>query len=273
MPELPEVEILVRHLRPLVSGRVVRKVSIRRARIVRPFIPRTFARRIGGAKIETVERHLGMTGRMWVGGNGETLPKHTAAVLEFDDARLVFEDTRYFGRLSLDPACIGSLGPEPLETEFSVEYLVSALRGCRRAVKTKLLEQSLVAGVGNIYASEALHRAHIHPARTAGGLTLKEIRAVWRAIRMVLREAIRFGSTVPLSFTGTRGDGLFYYGSANGAGSYYEERLRVYDRDGLPCYSCGASIQRTVLGSRSTFHCPSCQPARSRKGGKRGRSA
>src|SRR4029077_2788837 len=124
----------------------------------------------------------------------------------------------------------------------------------------KLLDQSLVAGVGNIYASEALYRAGISPRIAARRLRTAQVLALWQAIRDVLAEAIECGSTVPLDYagTGTR-DGLFYFGRAAGTPDYYEVRLRVYDRAGKPCQKCGSEVKRLVQAARSTFYCPGCQ--------------
>jgi formamidopyrimidine-DNA glycosylase len=123
-----------------------------------------------------------------------------------------------------------------------------------------LLDQSLLAGVGNIYASEALFRAGIAPSLPARRLTSAQVQRLWRAVRAVLREAIACGSTVPLNYAGQgKRDGLFYFGKAPGAPDYYEERLRVYDRAGKPCPKCGTPIKRRVQAARSTFYCPQCQ--------------
>jgi formamidopyrimidine-DNA glycosylase len=126
-------------------------------------------------------------------------------------------------------------------------------------VKVKLLDQSLVAGVGNIYASEALFLAGISPRRPANRLTRPQIKKLWQAIRKVLNRAIKFGSTVPLRFHGEESDGLFYYGSAAGEKDFYTERLQVYDRRGKPCFVCQTPIKRMVQAARSTFFCPRCQ--------------
>ena len=280
MPELPEVEVLVRHLRPLLTGQIIRAVDVRRSKVVGAASVRDFARTLIGARFTGLERrgkyllfalakhrqqfhlvgHLGMTGRMYLLPANGDLPKHAAVVLNLGRWNFVFEDTRYFGRLTLDHLALERLGPEPLGDMFTAEYLWGALRKSGQAVKAKLLDQQLVAGIGNIYASEALFRAGISPALPGRKLGRPQAARLWRAIRAVLREAIACGSTVPLSFDGRgKRDGLFYFGRAAGTPDYYEERLRVYDRAGRPCLACGTAIRRRVQAARSTFYCPACQ--------------
>jgi formamidopyrimidine-DNA glycosylase len=204
-----------------------------------------------------------MTGRMYLARRDAPLPKHAAVVLELGRENFVFEDTRYFGRLTLDGDSMARLGPEPLGEEFTVSYLSEALARSTQAIKVRLLDQTLVAGIGNIYASEALFRAGITPDLPSRNLTVAQVRALRRAIREVLREAIRFGSTVPLHHgRGMDGDGLFYFGRAADAPDFYEERLRVYDRAGKPCKRCEKPIRRIVQAARSTFYCPRCQSNR-----------
>lgn len=217
-------------------------------------------RKPGRRELLNLVGHLGMTGRMYVLPSKARLPRHAAVVLDLGREKFVFEDTRYFGRLKLDTNALRRLGPEPLEAEFTVKQFAQALGRSRQPVKVKLLDQSLLAGVGNIYASEALFRAGLAPTRPARRLTGAQVKRLWRAVRAVLREAIACGSTVPLNFTGEgASDGLFYFGRAPGAPDYYEERLRVYDRAGQPCPACGTAIRRRVQAARSTFYCPRCQ--------------
>jgi formamidopyrimidine-DNA glycosylase len=282
VPELPEVEVLVRHLRPLLKGRTIRAVSVHRAKVVGSASTGEFTRALRGTMFCGLTRrgkyllfklrkpgerellnlvgHLGMTGRMYVLPAKACLPKHAAVVLDLGREKFIFEDTRYFGRLKLDDKALRRLGPEPLGAEFTVEYFTQAMCHSRQAIKVKLLDQSLLAGVGNIYASEALFRAGVAPTVQARKLTRAQIKGLWRAVRAVLREAIACGSTVPLNFTGKgASDGLFYFGRAPGAPDYYGERLRVYDRAGQPCPTCGTAIRRRVQASRSTYYCPRCQ--------------
>ena len=288
MPELPEVEVLVRHLRPILRDRVIHGITARWPKVLLPDTPSGMARALVGRRLGEVRRrgkyllfdlvedattprhpgatttrligHLGMTGRMFVQPKDRPLPKHATVTLDLGPDHFVFEDTRHFGRFNLDARPVEGLGPEPLDGDFSPEALREALRTSRQPIKVKLLDQSVVAGVGNIYASEALHRARLDPRLPSRQLTLPAARRLVDAIREVLTEAIRFGSTVPLGLdgTGTR-DGLFYYGQAAESSGTYEERLQVYDRAEQPCHQCGRPIHRLVQAGRSTFWCSGCQ--------------
>lgn len=282
MPELPEVEVLVRHLAPRVKNRVIRDVEVRKARVLRPTSLKQFRKRLRGVSFIGVTRrgkhlvftlraggksgtftmlgHLGMTGRMYLQPSAAQLPRHAAVVLRLGEESFIFEDTRYFGRLTLDTSVLESLGPEPLGDGFTPDYFARALKRSAQAIKVKLLDQSLVAGVGNIYASEALFRAAISPRLDARRLRRRQVERLWRGVREVLERAIRLGSTLRLNWAGTPGnDGLFYYGSDASTREFREERLRVYDRAGRPCYRCRTPIKRIVQAARSTFYCPYCQ--------------
>jgi len=283
MPELPEVEVLARHLRPLLHGKTIRGVEVRRAKVLRPTSRQKFQRALAGAKFTGLSRrgkyllfqlrsktpnktvavlgHLGMTGRMFLAKQGEPLPKHVAVIFDLGETNFIYEDTRYFGRMTLDLSAVEKLGPEPLDENFSPEIFAEALERSRQPIKIRLLDQSLVAGIGNIYASEALFRARISPGLAANQLTFAQAKRVWLAIRKVLTEAIQFGSTVPLKFVSGKSDGLFYFGRAPGTPDFYEERLRVYGRAGKPCANCRQPIKRIVQAARSTFYCPHCQKA------------
>jgi formamidopyrimidine-DNA glycosylase len=208
----------------------------------------------------TLVGHLGMTGRMYLLPKEHTLPKHAAVVLNFGAENFVFEDIRYFGRLTFDVTGITGLGPEPLGEQFTIEAFSEALRRSAQPIKVKLLDQSVVAGVGNIYASEALFRAKISPRLAAKRLSVAQVARLRDAIRETLSEAIEFGSTVPLNHSGEGArDGLFYFGSAPGVPDFYEEHLWVYDRAAEACITCGTGIKRIVQAARSTFYCPKCQ--------------
>lgn len=281
MPELPEVEVLVRHLEKVVVGKRIRGVQINREKVLQPTLVSEFKQALTGARFLGLSRrakylvfdlresrsrktfrlvgHLGMTGRMFVQEKKESLPKHAPVVFDLGRERFVFEDTRYFGRMTLDTSALEKLGPEPLGEEFQAVAFAEQLARCRQPIKVKLLDQSLVAGVGNIYASESLFHAGIAPTLPACRLSPVQTRALRRAIRRTLAEAIRCGSTVPLNFNSNKSDGLFYFGRHPEAPDYYEERLRVYDRAGEPCINCGTEIERIVQAARSTFYCPQCQ--------------
>lgn len=284
MPELPEVEVLARHLRPLLRGKAIRGVSVRRERVLKPTSPVEFRKTLSGAKFKNLSRrgkylifqiqpkkpdkpvmvlgHLGMTGRMFVALKSEPLPKHAAVVFDLGERNFIYEDTRYFGRMTFDLSPLEKLGPEPLDENYSAKTFWELLKRSRQPIKVKLLDQSLVAGIGNIYASEALFRARLSPKLPANKLTFAQVKKLRRAIRTVLTDAINFGSTVPLKFASGKSDRLFYYGSANDGECFYEERLRVYDRAGKSCLNCGGEIERILQAARSTFYCRNCQKTR-----------
>lgn len=289
MPELPEVEVLVRHLQPLLVGKTISVVSVQRAKVLAPASVRALRGKLQGATFTALSRrgkylvfelrsardpkpftllgHLGMTGRMYLQSAETPLPKHAAVILGCGSENFVFEDTRYFGRFTLDTTALKNLGPEPLGLEFTAAVFGAALSRSAQAIKVKLLDQRLLAGLGNIYASEALFLAGISPRIPARRLGGKEVRRLWRALRYVLRQAIAQGSTVPLRYVGEgRGDGLFYFGRSAETPPGYEERLEVYDRAGSPCRKCGTAIERFVQAARSTFFCPNCQPTVRRRG-------
>ena len=281
MPELPEVEILARHLRPLIRGKTIRHVHVHRAKVLLPTKPEELRQSLIGARFQDLTRrgkyllfelrrkssrdkilllgHLGMTGRMFLARKSESLPKHAAVVLDLGAQNFIYQDTRYFGRFTLEMTSVAKLGPEPLNGEFTPEQLARELKRSRQPIKVKLLDQSLVAGIGNIYASEALFRAGISPRLAANRLTPAQVKKLWQTTREVLSAAIAGGSTMPLNFGAGKTDGLFYYGSATGAENYVTERLLVYDRHGKPCLKCATPVKRIVQAARSTFFCPRCQ--------------
>jgi len=258
MPELPEVEVAVRKLRPRIAGKTIRDVSVRRLRVIAPTSERDLVRMLKGARFVSLQRrakylvfrlrrrnatftllgHLGMSGDMYVLPREQPEPKHAAVVLALDKEKFVYEDTRYFGRFTLDARPLDYLGPEPLGKDFHLDEFARALRRSSQSIKVKLLDQCLVAGLGNIYASEALFRARINPRLAARRLKDDHIARLWKAIPRVLEHAIRFGTT--------RGDG-------------YIDRLAVYDRKDKPCRVCKTPIRRIVQGGRSTYFCPKCQ--------------
>jgi len=281
VPELPEVEVLARHLTPLLRGKTIRGVAVRRPKMLAPTTEQELCAALTGARILNLRRrgkyllfdlkrtghgqfaclgHLGMTGRMYLQPRDRVLPKHAAVVLDLGRLQFVFEDMRYFGRFTLDTKAVASLGPEPLSDGFNGAIFGVGLKQSKQAIKVKLLDQSLVAGIGNIYASEALFRSRISPRRSACSLARTEVEKLHDEIRKVLQEAIDSGSTIPLDFSGEAGkDRLFYFGTAAETADTYEERLLVYDREGALCVNCSTPIRRIVQAARSTFYCPRCQ--------------
>lgn len=280
MPELPEVEVLVRHLGPELRGRCIQAVEVLAPRTVRPDSPETLRSRLHQAVFGPITRrakflcfqltrptgeplqlvgHLGMTGRMFLLPGDRPLPKHTVVAFDLGSDRFVFEDTRRFGRLTLDTSVLDGLGPEPLSEDFQLETFRKALRARSQPIKVALLDQSLVVGVGNIYANEALYHAGIHPRRRCHSIRQDEARDLHSAIRRVLSEAIERGERLSLDFRAGTG-GLFYYGtSSETAGDPDAERFAVYGREGEPCLKCGSPIRRLVQVQRSTFFCQKCQ--------------
>ena len=287
MPELPEVETIARQLAELVTGRTIAAFASDWQRLTEPEPVPLVAARLAGRRIDAVGRRgklvvfaldggdalctsLRMTGRFAFKELGEAAPERfTRATFTFTDGTgLDFVDMRKLGRMILvDSAEIApaggggdltlkaplhlAMGREPLERSFTVAWLGGFLRRRRRAaIKPLLLDQRGIAGIGNIYASEALWRSRIHPLRSAGSLKPDEIARLHEAIRWVLRKAIRLhGST------------LRTYRDSNGRPGGMQHEFVVYDRAGQPCDRCGAQIRRTVLGGRSTYHCARCQRA------------
>ena len=271
------------HLQKVLPGLRIDSARVLRARVARPWTEREWTTALRGCEFQAVLRrgkhlvfllhapdgtdawmhaHLGMTGRIHVEDAARPLPHHAAVVLGLGAKRWVLVDPRQFGRVGLGK--VEGLGPEPLDESFRVGDLARGLAGSRQAVKARLLDQSVLAGVGNIYANEALHRAGIRPGRPAQSLKAAEVVRLHQAIREVLGQAIQLGRSLALDFEGGA-DGLFYFGGAEGKTSSMEskqndaERWSVYDREGLPCPRCGESIRRWLLGGRATFECRGCQ--------------
>lgn len=280
MPELPEVEVLCRHLAPRLKGRSIRGVQVLRPRLIRSLSIRSFCDTLRGASFTSLDRrgkylrfglvrarrrftllgHLGMTGRLYVVRGATPTPPHTAIRFDLGKDLLLFEDARQFGRMSFDDSALEALGPEPLDPAFTVRQLGDRLGTSQQAIKVRLMDQAVVAGVGNIYASEVLFEAGIHPGRPARSLSADPLQRLHRALRGVLRRAVQRGSTLPLDFSGQdRRDGLFYFGASGTAPRKHREALRVYDREGRPCSRCGGPILAFRQAGRSTFHCPRCQ--------------
>ncbi len=273
MPELPEVETVRRGLLPVMEGQRIEKAEVNRPDL-RFALPQNMAARLQGAVVRTLRRqskyiladlstgevlliHLGMSGRILVSGamlgqfhHDHPAPqKHDHVVLHMaGGARITFNDARRFGAMDLftgDHPLLAALGPEPLGNDFHETYLAARLAGRRTPIKSALLDQHVVAGLGNIYVCEVLFRARIHPARLAADTDAAPLVPL---IREVLSEAIAAG-----------GSSLKDYRQADGELGYFQHNFRVYDRAGQPCVTCATPIERLVQSGRSSFYCPNCQ--------------
>ena len=282
MPELPEVETVRRGLAPAMEGQVIARAAVNRPDLRWPF-PENMAARLTGARVTALRRrskyiladldtgetliiHLGMSGRMLVSGDplgqfhhDHPAPaKHDHVVLDMENgARITFNDARRFGAMDLCATdaldthwLIAKLGPEPLGNAFDEPHLIAALAGRNTPIKTALLDQRIVSGLGNIYVCEVLFRARISPKRKAGHLSQRRVASLVPIIRDVLSEAIAAG-----------GSSLRDYRQADGELGYFQHVFRVYDREGEPCATpdCTGTITRIVQGGRSSFYCPQCQ--------------
>jgi formamidopyrimidine-DNA glycosylase len=293
MPELPEVETVRRGLEPVLVGNAFTRVEQRRADLRFP-LPKDFGTRLSGRTIEALDRrakyllarlddgevlvmHLGMTGRFAIDhANGATtepgefahserkIPKHEHIVFHLGDGTQVrYTDARRFGLMDLiraerldKHALFKGLGIEPLSPAFTPSWLAGRLKGKATSIKAALLDQKLIAGIGNIYACEALHRAGISPLKLAGSLATKsgkptkKTEALVAAVKAVLADAIKAG-----------GSSLRDYKRADGRLGRFQHRFRTYNREGKPCprKGCGGHVRRVVQGGRSTFYCPTCQ--------------
>ncbi len=269
MPELPEVETIKNELAPLVSGRRIKSVEFLWVKtLLSPSISE-FEARVKGKRITEVDRrgkylimrleggdsllvHLRMTGSFLVSKNNELPDSHTRAVIHLDDgSNAYFIDPRKFGKFQLvsgDGEALGNLGVEPLSDDFTAKSLSQLLKGKKAPVKALLLDQKLIAGIGNMYADEALFEAGIHPGRPADSLSQEEIRRLHRAIRHVLKNAIE-----------NKGASIAnYFRPAGERGSAHEE-FKVAHRRGCDCPACGGHIERIVVRQRGTYYCPCCQ--------------
>ncbi len=286
MPELPEVETVRRGLAPVLEGAILTRVETRRANLRFPF-PERFVERLTGARVEHLDRrakylvaylntgealimHLGMSGRFSVLDHGGTKtfddytyatsgdPKHDHVVLHVEGGpQIVYNDPRRFGFMDIvakanieDCKHFASMGPEPLGNSFNANVLIKAFDGKKSPIKSALLDQSNVAGLGNIYVCEALYRTQIDPRRLAGSLEHGEIELLSTHIRSVLTDAIEAG-----------GSTLRDFAAADGSLGGFQERFDVYGREGEAC-RCGAAngiVTRLVQAGRSTFYCPACQ--------------
>lgn len=275
MPELPEVETVRRGLIPVMEGKQIIRADVNRPDLRWPF-PENMAVRLTGKVVERLRRrskyiladldsgetlliHLGMSGRMLIStGRHPDIQKHDHVVFHMqDEARVVFNDVRRFGAMDMAPTetiadhkLLASIGPEPLGNSFDESYLVERLKGKNTPVKNALLDQRIVAGLGNIYVCEVLLRAGISPTKKAGQLSAAIVRSLVPIIRDVLGEAIESG-----------GSSLKDYRQADGELGYFQHSFRAYGREGEPCLTagCNGKIQRIVQAGRSTFYCAQCQ--------------
>ena len=270
MPELPEVETVVRGLRPVLIGRRLARVELHREGLRRPF-PDGLVQRLTGATVTGVERrakfgliatdrddtlvfHLGMSGRMRL--DPPDHGKHDHVVFTLDDGHVVaFNDARRFGSLDIVPtadlatyAPLAPLGPEPLGPDLTPAYLQTKFAGRAAPIKPLLLDQRIIAGIGNIYACEALHIAGIDPRRAAGSVSATKLAKLIPAIRQTLNASIAAG-----------GSTLRDHAQLDGTLGHYHAQFCVYGREGEPCPDGRGTVQRIVQGGRSTFFCPRCQ--------------
>lgn len=268
MPELPEVETTRRGLAPHVTGRRIEDVVLRRPDLRWPIPPAVL--RLRGERVDAVRRrakyllldtaagsallHLGMSGSLRVLPGGTPLRAHDHVDLALDDGRVLrFNDPRRFGCLlwqapGTTHALLAGLGPEPLSDAFDGDYLYRASRGRRAPVKTFLMDQAVVVGVGNIYAAEALFMAGISPLREAGRISRDRYARLADAVKAVLAHAIERGGTTLRDFI-----------SPDGAPGYFEQELSVYGRGGQPCRACGRRLRHESIGQRASVWCPACQ--------------
>ena len=274
MPELPEVETVRTGLAPVLTGRRFDRVEIRDTRLVRPFEPAAVAAELEGERVEAIERrgkylvvrfesgralliHLRMTGSLRHAPAGTAADDpHCRAVVRLDDGSdVIYRDVRRFGTWllvdaeELDPYLAARLGGEPLERTFTARRLGARLEQRRAPVKAVLLDQRTIAGMGNIYADEALWRARIHPLREARSLDAEEIKRLTRGVKDALRAGIaRQGAT------------LRDYAQPDGRRGRMQHEFKVYGRGGEPCDHCGTPIEKTRVAGRGTWYCPRCQP-------------
>lgn len=282
MPELPEVETVLRGLAPVLEGRTISQARVNRPDLRWPF-PENMAERLNGQKVlalrrrskyilldlssgETLLIHLGMSGRVLISGDplGQfvhehpALQKHDHVIFDIDNgARVTFNDPRRFGAMDLlctDTAdkhsLLRDIGPEPLSNMFNESYLIERIKQKKSAIKSVLLDQKVVAGLGNIYVCEILYKAGISPTRLAEKIAHKRIAALVPITRQVLNEAIKAG-----------GSSLRDYRQADGELGYFQHKFNVYGRESQPCFTegCGQPIKRITQSGRSSFYCNQCQ--------------
>jgi formamidopyrimidine-DNA glycosylase len=273
MPELPEVETVRRSLLTKLPGRSVTEIQVREARLRVPVAEENLNELIAGRRVTDLSRrakyliihfdggsyliiHLGMSGQLLLVSPGLPFDKHDHVIFSLDDGlELRFRDPRRFGLVVAlseselnDYAPLKQLGPEPLAANCKADYLFERSRGLTKPVKNFLMDQRVIVGVGNIYASESLFLAGIHPLKPAGRISRARWQKLMEAIKRVLRDAIRQGGTTLNSFRDSQGNA-----------GYFQIALRVYGRKGEPCRTCQTIIRAQVVAGRSTFFCPKCQ--------------
>jgi len=267
MPELPEVETFARQLKPALVGKRILSADLRWNRTLATPSPKKFREQIVGQKILDVGRrakflniqlkdfsllvHLRMSGDLLIRNSTIGLEKHDRLIIKLSGNKsLVFNDTRKFGRVWLtanSEEVLGRLGPEPFGREFTPQWLYTALHHKKRQLKPLLLDQTFLAGLGNIYTDEALHIAKLHPAAASDSVTTEQAEALHEAIRKVLRAGIRRnGASIDWAYRGGQ----------------FQNYFRVYDREGTACPVCGTEIQKIIVGQRGTHICPQCQSVR-----------
>jgi formamidopyrimidine-DNA glycosylase len=275
MPELPEVETTVNELKPSLNGRQIASVEVPAPKTIETPTVEEFISGLQGRRIEAISRrgkhlifsldnhqtlivHLRMTGSLLLKKASDPPEKFVRVVLKFENgSALHFRDVRRFGRMWLvedEAAVVGQLGPEPLSAEFTPAVLAAILKGRQTPVKGLLLDQTLIAGIGNMYADEALYHARLHPLRPAGSLSKKEIAALHTAIQHVLTKGIR----------GKGASTDTYFRPSGNQGAAHLE-FQVAHRKGEECPVCGGSIERITVQQRGTFFCPACQKLKGSK--------
>jgi formamidopyrimidine-DNA glycosylase len=270
MPELPEVETTRLGITPLIEHQTIEKVIVRQAQLRWP-VPKTINGKCKGQSINRVARrgkylllklehgtvimHLGMSGSLRVIACRTPADKHDHVDFVLSNGQcLRLRDPRRFGAVlytNQDPyqhKLLKDLGPEPLSREFNSEYLYKKSRKRQLAIKSFIMDSRIVVGVGNIYASEALFKAGVHPKKVAGKVTSEQYKALTKAIKSVLKAAIKAGGTTIRDFS-----------SSDGRPGYFTQSLKVYGRKGLPCPTCGKPISHSVIGQRATYYCTHCQ--------------
>ena len=270
MPELPEVETTCRGIAPRITDQTVAKVIVRQSKLRWP-IPKNLNRKIKGQVIQHVSRrgkylllttaagtvimHLGMSGSLRIVDCKTSPEKHDHFDIVFENGQcLRLRDPRRFGAVLFttdDPGqhkLLANLGPEPLENDFNPEYLFNKSRKRSLSIKSFIMDSKVVVGVGNIYASESLFKAGIHPKKAAGKVSKEKFCLLVKAIKSVLKAAIKSGGTTLKDFT-----------SSDGKPGYFQQSLNVYGRKGLPCPTCGKAITHSVIGQRATYYCTQCQ--------------